>query len=145
MQNHPSDSVFGLEAHSTKENIFYTPKENAKRTSKAVMLILPFTSTTRGINIHTFNPFWIQESSWGLHCSFITSGCDLIIQKKIKLTLYLRKIHLQRKEMKWKTVNYSFSTWAGQMIHPDLREISYAPGVEHSFCVKRMKLSENSW
>ena len=31
------------------------------------------------------------------------------------------------------------------MIHPDLREISYAPGAEHSLCVKRMKLSENSW
>lgn len=34
MQNHPSDSVFGLEAYSIKENIFYTPKENAKRQVK---------------------------------------------------------------------------------------------------------------
>lgn len=57
MQNHPSDSVFSLEAYSTKENIFYTPKENAKRTSKAVMLLLPFISTTRGINLHAFNQF----------------------------------------------------------------------------------------
>lgn len=68
------------------ENIFYnrkilcTPKENAQRRSKAVILILPFVSTTRGINLHAFNHISIQESS--LQSSLITSGCDIIIQKK---------------------------------------------------------------
>lgn len=55
MHNHPSDSVFSMEAYSIKEDIFYTPKENARRKSKAVMLILPFISTTRGINLHAFS------------------------------------------------------------------------------------------
>ena len=94
-------------------SIFYKRKyilhsqRECQKTSKAVMLILPFISTRRRRSLGAFNQVWIQESSWGLESSFITSGCDMIIQEKSNWLYNFGKVHLQRKEQKWKTVNYS--------------------------------------
>lgn len=104
------------------------------------MLILPFISTRRR-NLHAFNQFWIQESSWGLESSFITSGCDMIIQEKSNWLYNFGKVHLQRKEQKWKTGNYSsLLEQAKNRIHPGLRNISHASGMENGFCVKKAEV-----
>lgn len=82
------NTKLSLRFHIQFRSIFYKrtyilhSQGECQKKDWTVVLIPSSTSTTRGINLSSSNHFWRQWSSWDHRSSFITSGCDGIIQEK---------------------------------------------------------------